>query len=233
MRPTGCTHDLTIGKHMDILEQLQRMGAVFLDNHFVYKNGGHGPGYICMDPIYADPVRLNGMVSSLLEPFGLAYDVISAPATGGVALASTASNWLLHKKGLSKPALWADKDGKGFVVDRLSFPEGIKGKRVLIVEDLLTTGSSVMGTIAAIKACGGEVIGLSAVCNRGGVTAETIGVPRLEQLAEVSYDDYSPDDCPLCFAEKPIVVDGALGHGAAYRQEHPDYRGGWVSLLAA
>lgn len=148
-----------------------------------------------------------------------------------MALASTASNWLLHKKGLSKPALWADKDGKEFVVDRLSFPESINGKRVLIVEDLLTTGSSVKGTIAAVEACGGEVIGLSAVCNRGGVTAEQIGVPRLEQLSEVNFDAYEHDDCPLCAACEPIVVDGALGHGAVYREEHPNYAGDWVELL--
>ena len=216
---------------MNILDQLQSIGAVFLDQHFVYKSGKHGPGYICMDPIYADPVRLSGLVTSLLEPFGLEFDIISAPATGGVALASTASNWLLHKKGLNIPALWADKDGKEFVVDRLGFPDGIKGKRVLIVEDLLTTGSSVKGTIAAVKTCDGEVVGLSAVCNRGGVTAGQIGVPRLEQLTEVNFDAYEPDDCPLCAACEPIVVDGALGHGAAYREEHPNYAGDFVELL--
>lgn len=216
---------------MDILDQLQDIGAIFLDQHFVYTSGEHAPGYICMDPIYADPVRLSGLVPSLLRPFDQQFDVISAPATGGVALASTASNWLLYRKELKIPALWADKDGKEFVVDRLGFPEGISGKRVLIVEDLLTTGSSVKGTIAAVEACGGEVVGLSAVCNRGGVTAGQIGVPRLEQLTSVNYDNYEPDNCPLCAASKPIVVDGALGHGATYREEHPNYAGGWVELL--
>lgn len=218
---------------MDILTHLQEIGAVFLDRHFVYKKGGHGPGYICMDPIYADPVRLDSMVVDLLDPFGTGYDVISAPATGGVALAGAASSWLLHRKGARVPALWADKNGKEFVIDRLSFPRGIMGKRVLIVEDLLNTGSSVTGTIAAVEACGGEVVGVSAVCNRGGVTAEDLGVPRLEQLASVDFEYYEPDDCPLCADAEPIVVDGALGHGAHYRDEvNSSYEGGWIELLA-
>jgi orotate phosphoribosyltransferase len=218
---------------MNILDQLQRVGAVFLDHHFVYKSGKHGPGYICMDPIYADPVLLRNIVESLLEPWGLEYHVISAPATGGVALAGAASNFVLYQKGLAKPALWADKDGKEFVVDRLSFPEGVRGKKVLIVEDLLTTGSSVVGTRKAIEACGGEVIGVSVVCNRGGVTAEDLGVPKLEQLTHVSFDAYEADECPMCAACDPIVVDGALGHGATYRDEHPNYAGDWVNLLGS
>ena len=218
---------------MEILEQLKGVGAVYLDKHFVYKSGKHGPGYICMDPIFADPVMLAQMVELLLEPFAENYDVISAPATGGVALASTASNFLLYRKGRRVPALWADKGGDGFVVDRLSFPEGMRDKRVLVVEDLLTTGSSVRGTCAAIEACGGEVIGLSAVCNRGGVTASSIEVPRLEQLTDVDFQAYDADVCPHCAQGQPIVIDGALGHGAAYQQDHPDYHGGYVSLLAA
>ncbi len=219
---------------MDILEYLQKVGAVFLDNHFVYKKGGHGEGYICMDPIFADPVMLSQIVSDLLRPFDGGFDVVASPATGGVALTSTASNWLLHKKGLRVPGLWADKEGNNFVVDRLSFPQHLQNKRVLVIEDLLTTGSSVQGTCAAIEACGGEVIGISAVCNRGGVEADAIGVPRLEQLTHVDFASYDAEACPLCEAGKPIVVDGALGHGAHYRDEvNPQYEGGWVQLLAA
>lgn len=216
---------------MDVLDVLKAMGAVYLDKHFVYKKDG--PGYICMDPIFADPVQLSQMVADLLEPFEHgSYDVITAPATGGVALASTASNLLLHKYTLKVPALWADKEGEQFVVDRLSFPEGMAGKRVLVVEDLLTTGSSVQGTCDAVRAVGGEVIGVSAVCNRGGVTAEAIEVPELQFLTSVNFAAYSADACPHCAMQEPIVIDNALGHGAAYREEHPGYAGGWVNLLA-
>jgi orotate phosphoribosyltransferase len=72
---------------------------------------------------------------------------------------------------------------------------------------------------------------VSAICNRGGVTAEDLGVPRLESLARVSYEAFEATGCPHCTAREPIVAD--IAHGKLFRDENPDYPGGYIELLAA
>ena len=223
---------------MDLLRELQRLGAVYLDKHFVYSSGKHGPGYICMDPMFTDPYLMGEVGSRIVFPFrSKSIDVIVAPATGGVALGAYTAAACLRRDSMSitqkTPFVWADKtaDG-GFAFERLGFAQQLSGKRVLIVEDLLTTGGSVLKVRIAAEECGAEVIGVNAVCNRGGVTAEMLGVPYLGSLATVDFDAFAPESCPLCADGIPIVVDAPLGHGHHYAQEHPDYAGGFELLGA-
>ena len=105
----------------------------------------------------------------------------------------------------------------------------IKNNNVLVVEDLLTTGGSVAKVCRQIEHLGGNVIGVSAVVNRGGVTAEDLGVPKLNALAEVSFEAVDHVDCLLCKEEVPIVED--VGHGDKFRRANPDYAGGYEKLL--
>ena len=224
---------------MDVLRELQRLGAVYLDKHFVYARGKHGSGYICMDPMFTDPVLMQEVGNQLVAPFkDGSFDVIVAPATGGVALGAYTAVAYDHGGGFRPstrvPFVWADKAADNdFVFERLGFAQQLSGKRVLIVEDLLTTGGSVLRVRKAAEECGAEIIGVSAVCNRGGVTDEMLGVPRLTSLATVDFDAFDPDSCPFCEDSVPIVVDAPLGHGAAYKAEHPDYSGGYAELLRA
>ena len=99
---------------------------------------------------------------------------------------------------------------------------------MLIVEDLLTTGGSVEKVAREIEKVGGSVVGISVVCNRGGVNAEQLNVPRLTALAEVDFTAVEPADCELCAIHTPIVED--MGHGDDYKKEHPEYAGGYVKL---
>ena len=109
--------------------------------------------------------------------------------------------------------------------------EALKGKYVLVVEDLLNTGDTVKKVVAQVRRHGGHVIGVSAICNRGPETAESLGVPRLEALASVDFEVLDPDDCRLCQAKIPIVED--IGHGGKYKELHPDYPGRYKKLLAS
>ncbi len=99
-----------------------------------------------------------------------------------------------------------------------------------MVEDLLTTGGSVLKVCREAEKHGAEIIGVSVICNRGGVTAEQLGVPRLEALASVSFAAVDPGECELCKNNVPIVED--IGHGESYKAEHPDYEGGYIKLLS-
>jgi orotate phosphoribosyltransferase len=210
---------------IDVLAELDRVGAILLDRHFVYKSGKHGSGYINMDPLFPDVGLVSAIGSELVRPFANEFDTVASPATGGIVLAFAAA----AQAGEDVAAVWADKHERGFAFERAGFVQQLAGKRVLVVEDLLTTGGSVIGVCREVERNGGTLVGVSAICNRGGVTAEQLGVPRLEALASVTFEAVTEEACPLCAAEIPIVED--IGHGAGYKAEHPDFPGGYVTLL--
>ncbi len=85
---------------------------------------------------------------------------------------------------------------------------------MLITEDILTTGGTVLKVIEAVKAAGGEVIGIAAICNRGGVTSDTLeGIP-VKPLLSVRFEAWNEEDCGLCISGVPVRTD--LGKGAAF-----------------
>ena len=211
---------------MDILTELEKIGAVFTDKHFVYTSGKHGSGYINMDMMFPHTELVAEICRALAEPFAGDFATVVAPATGGIVLA------VLTARETGAKGVWADKDGMGgFEFERAGFVQQVASKQVLVVEDLLTTGGSVEKVCREVEKAGGTVIGVSVVCNRGGVTAEDLHVPRLEQLANVQFVANDPADCPECAAHVPIVED--MGHGDDYKKEHPDYVGGYVTLQEA
>lgn len=215
---------------MDVLKTLAEQGAVLTDHHFIYKSGTHGPHYINMDPVFPDLELIYKLCYELGEGFWRDTDTVVGPATGGIPLALFTALQLSNRGDFTVSALWADQVGKDFAFERASFAEHLQGKRVLVVEDLLNTGDSVKKVIAQARLHGADVIGVSVICNRGSETAESLGVPRLETLSSVDFQAFAPDTCPLCEVYVPIVTD--IGHGAEYQQEHPDYAGGYVKLLA-
>jgi orotate phosphoribosyltransferase len=217
---------------MDVLQELENAGAVLLDKHFVYKSGKHGSGYINMDPLFPRMSLMIQIARQLRGPFltGPRVEVVTGPPTGGLLLAAVvAATWPISTFG-NVELICPDKRDGGFAFERATFADRLKGKRVLAVEDLLTTGGSVAKVCQEVEEHGGEVIGVSAVCNRGGVTAADLKVPRFATLENVTFDAIDPDDCPLCKAGVPIVDD--IGHGDSYKLAHPDYPGGYESLLS-
>lgn len=222
---------------LDILAELEKAGAVLLNRHFVYKSGKHGSGYINMDPLFPNIRLVETLGQKLVSQFHSSWveygkpsvDTVIAPATGGILLAYAAAKaWHRAYEGPPR-AVWADKKGDNFVFERAGFTEHLKDKKVLVVEDLLTTGSSVIKVCREAEKHGAEIIGVSAICNRGGVTAEDLGVPHLETLASVSFEAIDAVVCPLCAHGVAIVED--IGHGSEYKLEHPNYKGGYAKLL--
>jgi orotate phosphoribosyltransferase len=213
---------------MNILEELQKINAVYTDKHFIYASGKHGSGYINMDPIFPHVGLVGELCKQLGEAFKGEFDTVAAPATGGIVLAVLTA-YTAHTDGHPVMGVWADKDGKGgFDFEREGFKDHINGKRVLIVEDLLTTGDSVEKVCREVEKQGGKLVGVSVVCNRGGVTADNLKAPRLEALTNVKIEAYDPEACELCKESIPIVDD--IGHGDDYKETHPDYAGGYISL---
>jgi orotate phosphoribosyltransferase len=214
----------------DVLAELEHVEAIYLGQHFVYKSGKHGSGYINMDPLFPHIQLVAKLCGELAGAFLEEFDTVAAPAIGGIELSLLTALAHHNRTGQITSGVWADKVDGGFAFDRAGFTDHIRHKRVLVVEDLLTTGGSVAQVCRLVESHGGIVIGVGAICNRGGVTARDLDVPHLHTLSEVDFQAVDAAICPDCVAGKPIVAD--IGHGEAYRQAHPDYAGGYISLLA-
>jgi orotate phosphoribosyltransferase len=215
----------TMQATLDVLGELDRAGAILLDQHFVYTSGKHGPGYYNMDLLYPDTALTSRIGALLVDPFRGRFDTIAGPAVGGIALAVLAGAAAATTHPAVR-AVWADKTGSGFIFERAGFVDHLAHRRVLVVEDLLTTGGSVAKVCRLIEGHGGRVIGVSVICNLGGIAPEAIGVPRLSALSSARFTAVDPAECALCAAHRPIVED--IGHGAEYKLQNPGYAGGYV-----
>jgi orotate phosphoribosyltransferase len=217
-----------------VKSELDQAGAVLLDHHFVYKSGKHGSGYINMDPLFPNVALMDMLGRDLAWPFrDQNIDAFAGPATGGILLAyaaATAYNFWCSASGQRAAAIWADKDGADFAFERAGFLDHVRGKRVLLVEDLLTTGGSVAKVGHEVERHGGNVVGVSVICNRGGVTEDQVGGYPLTSLLDVDFVAVDPDRCELCAQAVPIVTD--VGHGDDYQKQRPNYPGGYEKLLS-
>jgi orotate phosphoribosyltransferase len=199
----------------EVLTELQRHNAVIRDTHVVYTSGRHGSTYINKDGLYPDVTTLAQLCGAMAAGFrDVSVDVTAGPAVGGVVLA----HWTAHHlSSESHPvrAVYAERDPSGTFVFRRGYPEIIRARSVLVVEDVLTTGGSAHAVIEAVRLAGGNVVGLAAICDRGGIRLEDVGCPpRLVVLARVPLESWSERDCPLCAQGVPINVE--VGKGREY-----------------
>ena len=185
---------------MDILRELEAAGGL-LTGHFVLKSGRHSDRYLNKDVIYPDTWFMSRVGERLGDEaereFGIS-DLVIGPEKGGIVL-SQWTGWYL-----SVSSLYAEKNGDGFVVKRNA--RLIAGRKVLIVEDIVTTGGSIQAVYDLIRPLGGEPVGCVCLVNRGRVR-----LPWLRWLAEVNVETWTADECPLCKAGIPINTD--VGHG--------------------
>lgn len=203
----------------DVLQILGRIGAIISNSHIVYTSGKHGTAYVDKDRIYPHPKQTSFLCRLIADQFGVLGtipDAVVAPEKGGIIL----SQWVAHhlSKFFSKEVLayYAEKtDDGGFVIRRGGAAEMIPGKKVLVVEDVLTTGGSARKVVEVTRAMGGDVIGLGVICNRGGVTRQDVGdPPKLFALVNVKLDAWDEADCPLC--AKGVVINTDVGKGREF-----------------
>src|SRR3954465_8269256 len=172
----------------ELLDLFRKSGAL-LDGHFRLSSGLHSSGYLQCALVLqtpADAERLGQDIGSRVRD--LRPTVVLSPALGGVVIG--------HEVGraLGVRALFAERqDGslmlrRGFVLS--------ESDRVLVVEDVCTTGGSTRETMQVATAAGGQVVGAGAIVDRSGGRA-TFDVP-FEALLKVDLPTYQPDACPMC-----------------------------------
>lgn len=210
----------------DILAILERVNALITGSHIVYTSGRHGSSYVNKDALYPHTRETSQVCASIAARFRAAeVAVVAGPTVGGVIMAQWVAHHLQALSGQTVLAVYAEEAGTGTErrrVFRRGYAELLAGQRVLVVEDVLTTGGSARQVVQAVQAAGGTVVGLGALCNRGGVTAAMLEVPDLVALVNVPLESWDAAECPLCRAGVPINT--RVGKGAAFLAQQTSLR---------
>jgi len=188
----------------DALQIFKDAGAL-LEGHFLLASGYHSAVYLEKFQVLQFPQYVERMCREIAERFaGDEVQVVVGPTTGGVLLAYEVA------KNLGTRGIFAERgdDGKGRVLRR-GF-EIREGERVLIVDDILTTGGSVRDTLEAVEALGGEPVGVGVLADRSGGAVD-FGVP-LEALLRLNVEKFAPDAVPDWLAAIPLTERGSTHH---------------------
>ncbi len=191
---------------------IEACGALMEDDHFVYASGDHGNGWIAKDIINLDP-RLPRRLGELLADAvrHLSFEVVCGPAVGGLITAQFTA------LAAATSCVYAERREEGEEVDfllRRGQDTFVSGRRVLVVDDVVNTGYSIMKAMQAVRKAGGEVVGAAAWISRGNVSARDLGVDDYVFLDEVSLPSWPAEGCRLCADGVPVNV--TFAHGAEF-----------------
>ena len=185
----------------EVLGEFRAAGAL-LEGHFILSSGLHSPRYLQCARVLMDGARSGRLATALAARLGDLrgqIDVVVSPAMGGVIIG--------HEMGraLGVPAMFVERpDGvvhlrRGFALDA--------GARVLMVEDVVTTGLSSKEAIRAIEAAGGMVVAAASLVDRSGGAVE-LGVPYVALVA-LDVPTFAADDLPPSLAALPAIKPGS------------------------
>lgn len=200
----------------EIIDLLRSVNAIITDSHFVFTSGKHGDVYIDKDALYPHSGLTARVCKILAEKCEhLDIETIVAPALGGIILSQWLAYYLSEKKKKEIYGIYAEKGpNKTFVFTR-GLERFVKSKKVLVVENLTTTGNSAKKVVDLVRENGGQVMGVCVMVNRNPkeVNSQFFGAELVvgEQFKVEAWD---ADDCPLC--KKKIPINTAVGHGKKY-----------------
>ena len=206
-------------------EELFRASGALREGHFQLKSGRHGDAYVEKFAVLADPaatselvgywiavIRAEGEVDAGGRRF---VDLVAGPTTGGVILAFETA------RQLGTLGIFAEEVNDADGGARREFRRGfsiLPGERVLLVDDILTTGGSLLAMIPAVEALGGEIVECLVLVDRSGgrqtLTSPTSGRSYpLRALWQLDLPTYEPGaaTCPRCAAGDPLHVPGSSG----------------------
>src|ERR1700730_11392770 len=200
----------------NIMQMFTDVGAIVAGSHFVYTSGRHSSVYINKDALYLHTETISALCKRMVERYDpQQIDAVVGPVLGGIVLSQWAAHHLDQRRtGGETLAIYAEKasDGrdKQFFFGR-GYSRYIVGKNILVVEDVLTTGGSARQVIEVVGGLGGNVVALSALCNRGNVGSSDVGDVLVSALVSIDLDTYAPEDCPLCKSNVPINTELSKG----------------------
>ena len=178
---------------------LKDTGAL-LDGHFLLTSGRHSPQYLEKFRILQYPQFTAQVCQAIADSFrDKGVQVVIGPTTGGIIVSYEVA------RHLGVRGIFADRDGSARVLSR-DFAIG-PGERVLVVDDVLTTGGSIQEVLDLVKKVGGEVIGVGVMVDRSQTPPYFGGVPFFS-WQKLSIPNYPSEECPLCHQGMPLTKLG-------------------------
>ncbi len=205
-----------------------QLNAIHMNSHFVYTSGKHGAHYVDKDAVGLDPETTHHLAYELAQRLceqqvGVGGEeiiaVVGAPM-GAIRLADGVAYWVNklfpRDNRVKVRSIYADKVGDDLVIKR-NFPKVFElglGRGAFLIDDILNTGKSGKQLRDAVVRAGGVPYRLGALCNRGGNTAESLGVPGLVSLLDLKFEAFEEGEIPDWLKARQVRTD--LGHGAKW-----------------
>lgn len=185
----------------DVLALFREAGAI-LEGHFILSSGLRSPVFLQKARVFMHPDKTEKLCKALADKIRAAnlgrIDYIISPALGGLIPGYETA------RHLGVPAMWVEREGGQFRLRRFDLEPGA---RVIIVEDIVTTGLSSRETVEALKAIGADVVGVACLIDRSAGEAD-VSVP-LVALTQYKVPSYDPDNLPAELAAIPPVKPGS------------------------
>lgn len=184
----------------ELVKTLFERYSALLEGHFQLSSGLHSDRYVQCALVLQHPEvasLLGNLLAGLFQ--GEEVDVVVGPALGGIVVAHEAARFLRARALFTERVAGAMQLRRGFAI--------MPGEKVLVVEDVVTTGGSTREVLEVVRACGGVPVGVGALVVRS-LTPPDFGVP-FRSLIKLALATYPPEDCPLCRAGIPLEKPGS------------------------
>jgi orotate phosphoribosyltransferase len=200
------------------IEEVYKEANALLDGHFLLASGNHSSRYLQSAKVLEYPKKaalLTDALAQMIQDAGIEVETVCAPALGGVLAGYELA------RSLDVRSIFVEKSETGMVLRR-GF-EIQQGEKVIICEDIITTGGSALKAAKAIEALGGEVVAFASLANRGfckrvgglSEAKEACALPQdipLFSLDDFTFEMYPPEECPLCKeGASPAIKPGSKG----------------------
>src|SRR3954465_13544085 len=192
-------------------KDLQQSKVLMIDGHFDYGNGYHGRVYLNPHQLFRHPSTIWRFAQDLLDvmPTELVQrtEVVAGPVTGGALLAHTIAGLLDSRRSLTHPACSFapfNYDPAAAFALRAFYRGELKGKRVLLADDVRNTGETFARSAALVTEAGGTVLATVEIYDRCEANID-LGVPNIALAEYKAPDNYRAAACPLCAQDIPIT----------------------------
>lgn len=192
----------------EVIETFEKSGAL-LKGHFKLSSGLHSEKYLQCALVLQHPDIAERLAKALANNFSAEQiDVVIGPAIGGVTLAYETA------RALGVRGLFTERHpstGSGLQDGKMVLRRGFsisKGEKVLVVEDVVTTGGSTKEVIDLVRSFGGDVVGVGSIIDRSSGAGIDFGAP-FKPLARVAVETFAEEKCPLCKKGTPITKPGS------------------------
>lgn len=200
----------------DVIQKFKESGAL-LEGHFVLTSGLHSAVYLQCALVLQSPQSAEDLALAIAENFrSESIQAVAAPAIGGIVIGHEVA------RALGVRFIWTER-ADGRMILRRGFSVS-PGERLLVVEDVVTTGGSTRETIEALQSEGADVVGAASIIDRSAGKAD-VGVSRVS-LASLDVPSVDPSDCAACKRGEPAVKPGSRKTQGADRSRRQEQSAG-------